>query len=603
MDGNWLMGWGLKAKREGVVFLNNMRIGVRLGLGFGVILLIMLTNLLVSTLSLKTVRDNATLVQDEGLPHAILADNMAFQTLEILELLLYASTTHKQEGFKQAEDVVDSFKKNIVRFKELHRRTGDTALLKAIDELETAFDKYYEQGKDMAFVYLTEGIEEGNKLVADFDNTAKALTTRMKQLQEGQIEKTKESISGIIVSATTVRTVMILLNVLAILFSVLIALYITRNITTSVGRLLKGFKGIEDGDLSERLEAQGEDEMGELARGFNRFAEGLEAVIRQVAENMEDLRSASTHMADVATQMASSAEEMTSQSDTVAGATEEMSANINGMAIAAEEMSANVQSVSSSAEQMSQNMNSVASSIEEMSMTLNDVAGHAREGSDIAGKAMEVSNSALDTVNVLGKAAKDIGEVTALIKRVAEQTNLLALNATIEAASAGDAGKGFAVVANEIKELANQSAQAAEDIATRIAGVQTNTQDAVKAIAEIWDIINNINESSMVITKAVEQQKITANEISSNVHQASAGTNNIASSIAEVAKGASDMARSAAEAAKGVTEVSSNIQGVSKAAGDSNAGAQQVDLSAGELAKMAGRLQEMVGRFRVETAA
>jgi len=210
-----------------------------------------------------------------------------------------------------------------------------------------------------------------------------------------------------------------------------------------------------------------------------------------------------------------------------------------------------------------------------------------------------MSNAALDTMTVLGKAAQDIGEVTALIKRIAEQTNLLALNATIEAASAGDAGKGFAVVANEIKELANQSAQAAEDIAKRIEGAQTNTEEAVKVIAEISDVINNINESSMVITNSVEQQKVTANEVSGNVQQTSSGINDIASSIAEVAKGANDMARGASEAAKGIIEVSSNIQEVSRAAGDSNTGAQQVSNSAGELAKVANVLQNLVNRFRV----
>ncbi|MDY6989050.1 MAG: methyl-accepting chemotaxis protein, partial [Thermodesulfobacteriota bacterium] len=198
--------------------------------------------------------------------------------------------------------------------------------------------------------------------------------------------------------------------------------------------------------------------------------------------------------------------------------------------------------------------------------------------------------------------AKEIGQVTALIKRIAEQTNLLALNATIEAASAGDAGKGFAVVAKEIKELANQSAQAAEDIARRIDGVQTNTEEAVKVMADVSAIINNMNESSAAITNSVEQQRTTANEIAGNVQQVNRGIGEIASSIAEIAKGANDMARSAAEGAGGVAEVSSNIQGVSRAAGDTNTGAQQVNASASELAKMAEQIRGMIGRFKLESA-
>jgi methyl-accepting chemotaxis protein len=234
-----------------------------------------------------------------------------------------------------------------------------------------------------------------------------------------------------------------------------------------------------------------------------------------------------------------------------------------------------------------------------MSMTLDDVAAGVRKGLDTAGRATETSESATKTMSLLGKAAVDIGEVTALIKRIAEQTNLLALNATIEAASAGDAGKGFAVVANEIKELAHQSGQAAEDISRRIQGVQANTQEAVKAIADVSEIINSMNESSGMIAKSVEQQKAMANEIAGNIRQTSMGVNDIASSIAETSQGANDIANSAAEAARGVTAVSSNVQQVSKAAGVSNAGARKVTASAGKLAKMAGQLQEMVGRFKV----
>jgi methyl-accepting chemotaxis protein len=387
----------------------------------------------------------------------------------------------------------------------------------------------------------------------------------------------------------------------SLILAIVVGVYVSGLITRPLNRAVNMLKDIAEGegDLTTRLEVGSKDEVGELARWFNTFIENLQGIVKDIAGNAKVLNTSSSDLSNLSAQMASSAEEMTLQSDSVAGAAEEMSANINTIATATEQMSANIQSISSTAEEMSQNVNAVASSIEQMSMTLNDVAGSAREGSDVASKAMEMSNAALDTMNVLGKAAKDIGEVTALIKRIAEQTNLLALNATIEAASAGDAGKGFAVVANEIKELANQSAQAAEDIAKRIEGVQTNTEEAVKVIADISGVINSMNESSEVITESVEQQKLSANEISGNVHQTSTGINNIASSIAEVAKGANDMARGAAEAAKGVTEVSSNIQEVSRAAGDSNAAAQQASNSAKALAQVATVLQNLVNRFKV----
>ncbi len=343
-------------------------------------------------------------------------------------------------------------------------------------------------------------------------------------------------------------------------------------------------------------------EMDKMAAWINTFVTRVLRIVRDVFEHSETLSSASTELSELAGQMSAGAEETSTQSNAVASAAEEMSASINAIASAAEEMSVNIQSVSSSAEQMSQNMNAVATAIEEMSISIRDVTGSAKEGSDIASRAMEMSNSASETMNLLGKAAKEIGEVTEVIKRIAGQTNLLALNATIEAASAGEAGKGFAVVANEIKELANQSSHAAENIASQIEGVQVNTEEAIKVIGGISDIINKIHESSVVITKSVEQQTVSANEISGNIQQASTGTNNIASSIAEIANGANDMAKSAAEAAKAVNEVSSSIQGVSQAAGDSSSGAHQVDSSASQLAKITIQIKEMLGKFKVEIA-
>lgn len=393
---------------------------------------------------------------------------------------------------------------------------------------------------------------------------------------------------------------LIIIGVISLLIFGGVSLFIATGILGPVSKVVDLANSLAGGDLSRRLNMTRKDEIGNMADALDDSCKKLAGLITLIREDAGMLANSAEEMSTVSAQMASNAEEMSVQSETVAGTTEQMSANINTMASAAEEMSVNIQSVTSTAEQMSQNMDTVATSIEEMSSSIKEVAGSAQEGANIAVAAMEMSDTATKAMDILGQGAKEIGQVTDLIKRIAEQTNLLALNATIEAASAGDAGKGFAVVANEIKELASQSAHAAEDITKRIKGVQDNTQEAVRSIGGIADVINKINESSMVITKSVEQQTIAATEISSSVQQANTGASNIASSIAEIARGANDVSRSAAEAAKGINEVSENIQGVSKAVSDSNAGAQQVNSSASELAMMAAQILEMVGQFTVD---
>jgi methyl-accepting chemotaxis protein len=401
-----------------------------------------------------------------------------------------------------------------------------------------------------------------------------------------------------LVSGAYTRNIFIgLVGLFVMLFMVYFLFH--RLVNRPVRRLTEMAASLRQGDFTQEVEVAGHNELSHICARTNKVAEELSAMLQEIVTNGQTLATAASQLSSLSKEMSSSADETSGKSNTVASAAEEMSANINAIASASEEMSSNIQDISSTSEEMSRNVDTVASSIEEMSTALTQVTKNAREGSDVAGKAADMSGSALETMNVLGTAAKDIGEVTNLIKRIAEQTNLLALNATIEAASAGDAGKGFAVVANEIKELANQSAQAAGDIAKRIEGAQKHTEEAVKVIGNISDIINKMNETSLVITESVEQQKIVASEIASNVHQASTGTNNIAASMAEIAKGTHDMAKSAGEAATSVNEVSSNIHDVSKAASDSNAAAQQVSISANQLAKMADQIQNMVSRFKV----
>lgn len=413
-------------------------------------------------------------------------------------------------------------------------------------------------------------------------------------------EKTMETTASLV---NRWQTIVLFLVIGSLILAIVLGLYISGMIIRPLNKAVTMLQDIAEGEgnLTVRLEEESRDEIGELAKWFNIFIEKLQIMVSDIAVYAGKLNTSSADLSALSTQMVSSAEQVSLQSGSVAGATEEMSANINAIASAAEEMSVNVQSISSSAEQMSQNVDSVASAIEENSMELADVARFAKDGSDVAETAKNKSVSAMQSIELLGKVAQDIGDVTSVIKRIAKQTNLLALNATIEAASAGDAGRGFAVVAHEIKELADQSAKAAQDIASRVKGVQTNTAEVVKVIDEIASIINHINEASSFISKSVEQQKENANEISGNIHQARAGTNNIATAIAEVASGSNVMAGSAAEAAKGVTEVSASIQDVNHAANESNTGAQKVNLAAAELTEIAGEIQTMVARFKFKS--
>ena len=395
--------------------------------------------------------------------------------------------------------------------------------------------------------------------------------------------------------------------VLLLGFAVVICLcvvvyFVARSIVRPVNNTIDMLKSIAsgEGDLTKRLDIYTKDEIGELSQWFNTFIEKLQTLVKNVVGNVIRLSQASDQLSSVSSQMASNAEEMTAQSSNVAVVTDQMTSLVNGMASASEEMSVNVSLVASAADQMSQEINSAALAVEEMTSSISNISHNARTSMETSKKAIGMADTATSTMDKLGVVAKEIGNVTAVIKRIAEQTNLLALNATIQAASAGEAGKGFAVVANEIKELAEQSALAAEDIAKRVGSVQGNTDEAVEVIADVSKIINDLGPSFEVITEAVEQQNKSANDISASVSRASNGAREIAVSIAEVAKGSKDMSQDAGETARGANDVASNIRGVNDAANESSSSAQDVDKAASELAIIAGDLQKMVGKFKID---
>jgi len=399
--------------------------------------------------------------------------------------------------------------------------------------------------------------------------------------------------------ATQAKNISMVLLVVLFLVSIAIGIYMTLSVTNPLKKVVEVVKEGDKGNMTARSGLEQQDELGIMAKALDGFFESLQGILRNLRANSETLAGASEELSAVSRELASGAEETVSQSNTVASTAEEMSVNINAMASGAEQASVNANEVAGAAEQMSTNMNTIAAAVEEMSASISQIATNASEARKVALAATEKSENATGVMNKLGAAAKEIGQVTNVIKNIADKTNLLALNATIEAASAGEAGKGFAVVAGEIKELANQSAQSADDIARRIEGIQQGTGDAVNVINDVSEIIVKINHSVEAIAGHVEQQTKASNEIASNVAQANTGSKRVASAIGEVAKGANDVSRNAGEAAKGAVNVSQNISSVSSVAKNSAQGATQVNQSAVDLSKIAGDLKQTVSKFKV----
>jgi methyl-accepting chemotaxis protein len=171
-------------------------------------------------------------------------------------------------------------------------------------------------------------------------------------------------------------------------------------------------------------------------------------------------------------------------------------------------------------------------------VSIGEISSRVTDANRVAQEAVEQSRGVEAAMDALDKAGSRIGEVAKLIQDIASQTNLLALNATIEAARAGDAGKGFAVVAGEVKNLANQTARATEDISAQISSIHDATRQTGAAIEGIVAIINQLGEDTTAISAAIEEQSAATREIARNVNETVQGTQEVSSNIAMVSANA-----------------------------------------------------------------
>ncbi|WP_121255012.1 methyl-accepting chemotaxis protein [Nocardioides ferulae] len=425
-----------------------------------------------------------------------------------------------------------------------YKQTDLTGRTEIVAQLEAALADY-RTGRDeqMLPAALANDIEAFNDARAEHVTPySTAITEAVGALTDSENAAAEQAIADAADAYSSSRLLIFAMIAAAALLGLGLTVWLTRLIAVPLRKAVDVLKQLAAGRLDQRLDVDSRDEVGQMATALNEALAGLGDSMRSIDENSVALSSASQELSAVSAQMSGSA----SDSATEAGV------------------------VSAAAEQVSQSVQTVAAGAEEMSASIREIAHNATTAATIAEHAVEVTDNTTATVAKLGDSSIEVGNVVKVITSIAEQTNLLALNATIEAARAGEAGKGFAVVANEVKELAQETSRATDDISRRIETIQADTQAAVTAITEISSIIAQINDSQSTIASAVEEQTATTNEISRNV----------------------------AEAASGSTHIASSITNVASAANETTTAAGSTSQAAEELARMASEMQQLVGRFR-----
>ncbi len=545
--------------------MKNFKLSVKLGIGFGLVLIIIMITAIVNYGFLNTINTEAMNLHKKYIPvvDAVNASTINFAKAE--KLFLSYTIKKNTDIFQNAKDQLHKAGQFMDTAKKLIKEYPALAGLK--EELNIILNQLplYEQGYDQlkdkySDELLLKLLKQGDLIL---ENANKIVYQSMQNAQK-QSENAMASVH-------TMKTALYAGFAIAMILGISISLFLTFIIT---GPIIKGTRFTEivaKGDFTKTLNIDQKDEAGMLASSINKIVKNVGGMIKDIVTGMDTLASASTELSAISEQMAEGAEQTTGRAETVAAAAEEMSANMNSVAAAVEEAVTNVSIVSTATGDMNQ--------------AVREIAENTTKASSITESAVSDVKEASERVGELGRAAQEIGRVTEAVSEISEQTNLLALNATIEAARAGEAGKGFAVVANEIKELAHQTAEATGEIRSRIEEIQNTTKGTVDQISRIASVIDEVNDIVGTIAAAVEEQTATTQEISGNMDQATLG-------LQEMTESVSQSSTVSAEIAKDIIDVNQSSQEMTEASA-------QVRQSVLDLSKLAEELLSMTTAFKV----
>ena len=553
--------------------LKNIKIGIRLTLGYVILLLLMIFVGLYGLRAVGVLQDDLHLISGDLMIKVGQANDIMHNVNVIARglrnLIIDPDKTRQEAELKR---IAECRKKAGELFDILNRTVSDpkgAAQVKTGAELRSTYVLVSEK-----FIELVKAgqIEDARQLMfgdlRQAQNTyLQALDDLVKVMEEGAMASSVHADE----QASAAETYILVLLGASVALSILMAFFTVRSITGPVHKTSLLAAAMAQGDFTNKLDINQKDEVGHMASSLNSMVAQLSSMIRDIVGGVNTLSASSNDLASVSRQLSSSASETSNRANTVAAAAEEMNANFH--------------SVSAAMEQSSSNVHMVASAAEEMTSTVSEISQSAARARNIAETAVQQSQQSLKKMSSLGNAANKIGRVTDLINDISEQTNLLALNATIEAARAGDAGKGFAVVANEIKELARQTATATDDIRDQIHEMQSITQMSVKDIDDVTRIIAEINDVITGIASAVEEQFATTTDIASNISQA--------------ALGISEVNENVAQASTVIADISRDIAGISLQSGQVETGSSNVQDSAQGLAALAVQLERLVKQFKV----
>ncbi|MGR5966027.1 methyl-accepting chemotaxis protein [Bacillus cereus] len=378
---------------------------------------------------------------------------------------------------------------------------------------------------------------------------------------------------------------MLIVMLISLVVGGVLIYFVTLSIMKPLKRLVITSKEISEGDLTQTIEIHSNDEIGQLAKGFNEMTNSLRTLIARINTSAGHVAAASEELTASVRQASEATEQITTAMDEISSGATTQTTSVENGAMLLFDVTEGIQHVANS------------------SSSINIASAHTREkaedGGKLVGRTVNQMQSIAESVSqsdaviqLLNNKSKQIGDILEVIQNIADQTNLLALNAAIEAARAGEHGRGFAIVADEVRKLAEQSSISSSEISKLIGEIQDDMGKTVKSM-------NHVNEE-------VQSGLVIANETKQNFAEILQSTNEIANQIKTMVETANGMSKGANEVSISVGQIAmtaqnnaTSTQNVAASAEEQLASMEEIGSAAGTLSQMAEELQVLIERFKV----
>ncbi|WFR56504.1 methyl-accepting chemotaxis protein [Anaerocolumna sp. AGMB13025] len=491
------------------------------------------------------------------------------------------------ETQKQHSDTIQSL---FIQFEDNMKSFDDTIVLEKSKQLAADVETLWQQLKpkeEMIIDLVLQGKnEEAYKESEGLHDLSNQIEEKINLLVENKNELGVQAYTKSNQAFVRTRNITVTIIIISVLIGLASAFIMARLLVTPILKIVHAAKMIASGDLTaEAIHVKNKDEIRDLAESFNEMTEGLRNVIFKVSTASE--------------QVASSSEELSASAEETAASSEEVAKTINQLAEGASDQAKSSKDISDVAGQIVSNINRVSEHVNLVTDSSSRVSDEARQGVEEAKKAIEkiqsiqaVTEESSEKVRILGNKSAEIGEIISVIKEIAGQTNLLSLNAAIEAARAGEQGKGFAVVAEEIRKLAEQSANSVIEIAELVGSIQYETNQVVDIMSASTEVVmegvTTVDKAGNSFEQIFEEIKAIAGKLSDvgtatqTIRRDSEGLNASIKNITSIAM-----------------ESAASSQEISAASEEQSATVEEITRASQDLAVLAQELRMDIARFKI----